>query len=158
MGLLIGAHVLLWHEEERIKKKVWSFQDSLDSGGPIHDKGESPGARPRSDPTYMWSPGRCSHRSSSPMLAPDSRGVGPVGLPGWPTGELIVNSKFICNSGEKCLQTIWDEQPLEIEGLQYLDITKDAIWNAARNREMERTLTREESKRVQEGLTRETVT
>jgi hypothetical protein len=92
------------------------------------------------------------------MLAPDSRGVGPVGLPGWPTGELIVNSKFICNSGEKCLQTIWDEQPLEIEGLQYLDITKDAIWNAARNREMERTLTREESKRVQEGLTRETVT
>ena len=61
--------------------------------------------------------------------------------------------KFMCISatpGEKCLQTIWNELLLEIEGLQYLDITKDAIWTTARIREMERTLTREESKRVQE--------
>jgi hypothetical protein len=65
----------------------------------------------------------------------------------------------MCITGEKCLQTIWDELPLEIEGLQYLNITKDAIWNAARDREMENTvtLTREESKRVHEGQDREAV-
>ncbi len=34
--------------------------------------------------------------------------------------------KFLCISGEKCLQTIWDEIPLEIEGLQYLNITQAA--------------------------------
>jgi hypothetical protein len=37
-------------------------------------------------------------------------------------------------SGETCLQTIWNEIPLEIEGLQYLNITQDTIivWNVAR--------------------------
>jgi len=82
------------------------------------------------------------------MLVPDSRGAGPLGLP---------RMEIMCISGEKCLQTIWDELPLEIKGLQYPNITKDVIWNAARNREMERTLTREELKRVQEGQARETV-
>ena len=56
----------------------------------------------------------------------------------------------MCISGEKCLQTIWNELPLEIEVLRYLKFTKDTIWNKTRIREMERTLTREESKRVQE--------
>ena len=63
----------------------------------------------------------------------------------------------MCISGEKGLQTIWNELPLEIEGLQCLNITKDVIWNAARSREMECTLTEEELKRVQEGQPRETV-
>ena len=37
--------------------------------------------------------------------------------------------KFLCISGEKCLQTIWNEIPFEIEGLQYckyLNLTQDA--------------------------------
>ena len=53
--------------------------------------------------------------------------------------------KFLCISGEKCLQTIWDELSLEIEDLQYLNITQDTIWNAARARELARPLTLEES-------------
>ena len=59
--------------------------------------------------------------------------------------------KFLCISGEKCLQTIWDAIPSEIEGLQYLNLTQDAIWNAARTHEMDRPLTWEEARRVQEG-------
>jgi hypothetical protein len=39
--------------------------------------------------------------------------------------------KFLCISGEKCLWTIWNDIPSEIEGLQYLDLTQDTIWNAA---------------------------
>ena len=66
----------------------------------------------------------------------------------WIHGELARLTspewKFMCTSGEKYLQTIWDELPLQIEDLQYLSITKDTIWNTTRNREMECTLTREE--------------
>ncbi len=29
--------------------------------------------------------------------------------------------KFLCISGEKCLQTLWNDVPFEIEGLQYLN-------------------------------------
>jgi len=56
--------------------------------------------------------------------------------------------KFLCISGEKCLQTIWNELSLEMEDLQYLNITQDMIWNAARARELAHPLTLEESKRI----------
>ena len=66
-----------------------------------------------------------------------------------------IDSHHQC-SGEKCLQTIWNEMPLEIEGLKYLNTTQDAIWNAARTREIDRPLW-EESIRVQEDQSRETI-
>jgi hypothetical protein len=65
--------------------------------------------------------------------------------------------KFLCISGEKCLQTLWNEIPSEIEGLQHLNLTKDAIWNAARAREMGRSLTQAEISRVQEGQSKEEI-
>jgi hypothetical protein len=65
--------------------------------------------------------------------------------------------KFLCISGEKCLQTIWNEIPSEIEGLQYLNLKQDAIWNAARTREMDRPLTQGEARRVQEGQSKEAI-
>ena len=46
---------------------------------------------------------------------------------------------------------------LAIEDLQYLNITQDTTWNAARARELARLLTREESKRILEGQSRETL-
>ena len=64
---------------------------------------------------------------------------------------------FICNSGEKCLQTIWDELSLEMEDLEYLNITQDTIWNAARVRELTHPLTLEDSKRILEDQSRETL-
>jgi hypothetical protein len=63
----------------------------------------------------------------------------------------------VCISGEKCLQTIWNEIPSEIEGLQYLNLTQDAIWNAARTHEMDRPLTQGEARRVQEGPSKEAI-
>ena len=54
--------------------------------------------------------------------------------------------------------TIWDGLTLESEELQYLNLSANSIWNEARDREIERTLTREELKRVQEGqASRETI-
>jgi hypothetical protein len=54
--------------------------------------------------------------------------------------------KFLYISGEKCLQTLWNDIPSEIEGLQYLNLTQDDIWNTViitvRTREMDRPLTR----------------
>ena len=64
---------------------------------------------------------------------------------------------FLCISGEKCLQTIWNEIPSEIEGLQHLNLTQDAIWNAARTREMDHPLTQGESRRVHEGQSKEAI-
>ena len=63
--------------------------------------------------------------------------------------------KFLCISGEKCLQTIWNEIPSEIESLQYLNLTQDAIWNTTRAREMGRPLTQGEISRVEEGQSKE---
>jgi hypothetical protein len=54
-------------------------------------------------------------------------------------------------TGAKCLQTIWDELTAEFEDLQYLNFTADSVWNAARDKEMERNLTREELKRLRQG-------
>ena len=65
--------------------------------------------------------------------------------------------KFLYISGEKCLQTVWNEIPLEIEGLQYLNLTQDALWTAARDREMGRSLTLAEISRVQEGQPKEDI-
>jgi hypothetical protein len=65
--------------------------------------------------------------------------------------------KFLCISGEKCLQTIWDKIPSEIEGQRYLNLTQDALWNAARTREMDRPLTQGEARRVQEGQSKEAI-
>ncbi len=48
----------------------------------------------------------------------------------------------MCISGEKYLQT--HDIPSEIEDLQYLNLTQDTIWNSARVREMDHTLTQAE--------------
>jgi len=65
--------------------------------------------------------------------------------------------KFLCVSGEKCLQTIWDEITSDFEDIQYLNLTQETIWNAARAREMSRPLTPVEHERIKEGIPRETV-
>jgi len=61
-------------------------------------------------------------------------------------GELVRLSspewKFLCISGEKCLQTIWNEIPLEIEGLQYLNLVSRKMWYGIQTiREMDHPLT-----------------
>jgi hypothetical protein len=63
----------------------------------------------------------------------------------------------LCISGEKCLQTLWNDIPTEIEVLQYLNLTQDTIWNTARDREIRRPLTQAENKRIQGGQSRESV-
>ena len=52
-----------------------------------------------------------------------------LAAPGW---------KFLCVSGEKCLQTIWDEITSDFEDIptEYLNLTQETIWNVARVREM----------------------
>ncbi len=44
---------------------------------------------------------------------------------------------------------------LEIEGLQYLNLTQGTIWNGARDREMQRPLTQAENRRIQGGQSKE---
>ena len=63
----------------------------------------------------------------------------------------------MCVSGEKCLQTIWDEITTDFEDLQYLNLTQETIWNATRTSEMARPLKQAEYTRIQEGIPRETV-
>ena len=63
----------------------------------------------------------------------------------------------MCVSGEKCLQTIWDDITSDFEDVQYLNLTQETIWKAARAREMARPLTPAEHKRIKEGIPRETV-
>jgi hypothetical protein len=63
----------------------------------------------------------------------------------------------LCVSGEKCLQTIWDEITSEFKDIQYLNLTQETIWNAARAREMARPLTPAEDRRIKEGTPKETV-
>jgi hypothetical protein len=63
----------------------------------------------------------------------------------------------LCVSGEECLQTIWEEITSDFEDMQYLNLTQETIWNAARAREMARPLTPVENKRIKEGIPRETV-
>jgi hypothetical protein len=65
--------------------------------------------------------------------------------------------KFLCVSGEKCLQTIWDEITSDFEDIQYLNLTQETMWNAVRVREMARPLTPVEHKRIKEGIPREIV-
>ncbi len=65
--------------------------------------------------------------------------------------------KFLCVSGEKYLQTIWDEITSEFKDVQYLNLTQETIWNAARVREMARPLTPVENKRIKEGIPRVTI-
>jgi hypothetical protein len=45
----------------------------------------------------------------------------------------------------------------EIEGLQYLNLTQDTIWNAARAREMARPLTQAEDGRIKKGVSKEAI-
>jgi hypothetical protein len=71
-----------------------------------------------------------------------------LATPGW---------KFLCVSGEKCLQTIWDDITSDFEDVQYLNLTQETIWNAARAREMARPLPPVERRRIKEGIPRETV-
>jgi hypothetical protein len=52
---------------------------------------------------------------------------------------------------------LWNEIPSEIEGLQYLNLTQDAIWNVARTHEMDRPLTQGETRRVQEGQSKKAI-
>jgi hypothetical protein len=63
----------------------------------------------------------------------------------------------LCVSDEKCLQTIWDDITSDFEDVQYLNLTQETIWNAARAREMARPLTPVERRRIKEGIPRETV-
>ena len=63
----------------------------------------------------------------------------------------------MCVSGEKCLQTIWDDITSDFEDVQYLNLTQETIWNAARAREMTRPLTPVERRKIKEGIPRETV-
>ena len=45
--------------------------------------------------------------------------------------------RFMCITGEKNLETVWKEFTEEFEeDLEWMNITKDAIWNSARDREM----------------------
>jgi hypothetical protein len=71
-----------------------------------------------------------------------------LAVPGW---------KFLCISGEKCLQTLWNDIPTEIEGLNYLNLTRNTIWNHARDRELKRPLTQTEERKIQEGQSREAI-
>ena len=64
----------------------------------------------------------------------------------------------MCISGEKYLQTLWNDIPSEIEVLQYLNLTQDVIWNTARTHEMNRPLTQTEDRRIQEVLSKEVIT
>jgi hypothetical protein len=65
--------------------------------------------------------------------------------------------KFLCISGEKCLQTIWDEITSDFKDKQYLNLTQDTIWNTTRVLEMARPLTPVEDRRIKEGTSKETV-
>jgi hypothetical protein len=67
--------------------------------------------------------------------------------------------KFLCVSGEKCLQTIWNDITSEFEDIQYLNLTQDTIWNAARVREMARPLTQPtvEDRRIKEAIPKEAI-
>jgi hypothetical protein len=65
--------------------------------------------------------------------------------------------KFLCVSGEKCLQTVRDEITSDFEDMQYLNLTQETIWNAERAREMTRPITPVEDRRIKEGIPRETV-
>ena len=71
-------------------------------------------------------------------------------LPKQDYGELarLVSTtwRFMFITGEKNLQTIWDELSAKFKDLQWLNITEDSIWNTTRDREMSRTLTRDELK------------
>ena len=71
-----------------------------------------------------------------------------LAAPGW---------KFLCVSGEKCLQTIWNDITADFKDVQYLNLTQDTIWNAARVREMARPLTSGEQRKIEEGIPREIV-
>ena len=63
----------------------------------------------------------------------------------------------MCISGEKYLQTLWNDIPSEIEDLQYLNLTQNTIWNTARDQEMKRPLTQAEGKKIQEDQPKEVV-
>ena len=71
-------------------------------------------------------------------------------LPKQDYGELarLVSTtwRFMFITGEKNLQTTWDELSAKFKDLQWLNITEDSIWNTTRDREMSRTLTRDELK------------
>jgi hypothetical protein len=58
-------------------------------------------------------------------------------------------------SGEKCLQTLWNDIPSEIEGIQYLKLTQNTIWNDVRDREIQRPLPQTEDRRIQEGQSKD---
>jgi hypothetical protein len=65
--------------------------------------------------------------------------------------------KFWWISGEKYLQTIWNDIPSEIGGLQYLNLTQDTIWNTTRTREINFPLTQVEDARIQAGVSTEVI-
>jgi hypothetical protein len=64
----------------------------------------------------------------------------------------------MCISGEKNLETIWQELEEEFrEDIQCLNLTKNSIWNTERDREINRPLTQAESKLAREDLNKETI-
>jgi len=105
-------------------------------------------ARPGSYTTHTRSPIRSSYNAHHQCWRLIHGELARLAAPEW---------KFLCISGEKCLQTLWNEIPSEIEGLHYLNLTQDALWTAARDREMGRPLTQAEISRVQEGQPKEDI-
>ena len=61
-------------------------------------------------------------------------------------------------TGEKNLQTIWEEMTEEFKDLQWINITKDSIWNTTRDHKMNHPLTPEGLKLTKGDQSRETIT
>ena len=129
-------------------QQVWPVQSPLDKGEPLYD-----GDRPPGDIQHT-----CESLSEA-HTADHHRWWRLI------HGELsrLVSTKwrFMCITGEKNLETIWTELTDEFKDLhrlQWLNITKDSIWNAERDREMSRPLTRDELKLTKKDQSRETIT
>ena len=66
--------------------------------------------------------------------------------------------RFMCITGEKNLATVWKELAEEFKtDLEYMNITKDAIWNAARDREIGRPFTQAERRLREAGQSVESI-
>ena len=64
----------------------------------------------------------------------------------------------MCITGEKNLATVWKELAEEFKtDLEYMNITKDAIWNAARDREIGRPFTQVERRLREAGQSAESI-
>ena len=66
--------------------------------------------------------------------------------------------RFMCITGEKNLATVWKELADEFKtDLEYMNVTRDAIWNASRERELGRPLTQAEQRLREAGQSAESI-